>query len=134
MIDQQDKNEDEMRPAIQVKNLPLLLRPKQTCELFGIDLKALHKLEASGRVKAIRIWQKSSTMIQPGCGSEGFGSGKSLTDSNFCQSSSVVEQRTHKHSIGEGLSCWCPVGYVDRIFTVFYVTAPRTPRGLTRVV
>tara|TARA_B100000745_G_scaffold172627_1_gene113153 strand:- start:227 stop:409 length:183 start_codon:yes stop_codon:yes gene_type:complete len=31
-------------------HLPLLLRPKQTCELFGIDLKALHKLETSGRV------------------------------------------------------------------------------------
>ena len=55
MKDQQGKNEDEMRPAIQVKNVPLLLRPKQTCELFGIDLKALHKLETSGRVKAIRI-------------------------------------------------------------------------------
>ena len=58
MKDQQGKNEDEMRPAIQVKNVPLLLRPKQTCELFGIDLKALHKLEASGRVKAIRIGPK----------------------------------------------------------------------------
>ena len=31
-------------------HLPLPLRPKQTCDLFGIDLKALHKLEASGRV------------------------------------------------------------------------------------
>ena len=58
MKDQQGKNEDEMRPAIQVKNVPLLLRPKQTCELFGIDLKALHKLETSGRVKAIRIGPK----------------------------------------------------------------------------
>ena len=58
MKDQQGKNEDEMRPTIQVKNVPLLLRPKQTCELFGIDLKALHKLEASGRVKAIRIGPK----------------------------------------------------------------------------
>ena len=40
----------EIQPTIQVKHLPLLLRPKQTCELFGIDLKALHKLETSGRV------------------------------------------------------------------------------------
>jgi hypothetical protein len=31
-------------------HLLLLLRPKQTCELFGIDLKALHKLKALGRV------------------------------------------------------------------------------------
>ena len=45
----------EIQPTIQVKHLPLLLRPKQTCELFGIDLKALHKLETSGRVKAVRI-------------------------------------------------------------------------------
>ena len=48
----------EIQPTIQVKHLPLLLRPKQTCELFGIDLKALHKLETSGRVKAIRIGPK----------------------------------------------------------------------------
>jgi len=45
----------EIQPTIHVKHLPLLLRPKQTCELFGIDLKALHKLETSGRVKAVRI-------------------------------------------------------------------------------
>ena len=45
----------EIQPTIQLKHLPLLLRPKQTCELFGIDLKALHKLETSGRVKAVRI-------------------------------------------------------------------------------
>ena len=45
----------EIQPTIQVKHLPMLLRPKQTCELFGIDLKALHKLETSGRVKAVRI-------------------------------------------------------------------------------
>ena len=45
----------EIQPTIQVKHLPLLLRPKQTCELFGIDLKALHKLETSGRVAAVRI-------------------------------------------------------------------------------
>ena len=44
-----------IQPTIQVKHLPMLLRPKQTCELFGIDLKALHKLETSGRVKAVRI-------------------------------------------------------------------------------
>jgi hypothetical protein len=48
-------NEVQLQPTIQVKHLPLLLRPKQTCELFGIDLKALHKLETSGRVKAVRI-------------------------------------------------------------------------------
>ncbi len=48
----------EIQPTIQVKHLPLLLRPKQTCELFGIDLKALHKLETSGRVKAVRIGPK----------------------------------------------------------------------------
>jgi hypothetical protein len=46
---------DKAKATIQIKHLPLLLRPKQTCELFGIDLKALHKLETSGRVKAIRI-------------------------------------------------------------------------------
>ena len=50
--------EEELQPTIQVKHLPLLLRPKQTCELFGIDLKALHKLETSGRVKAVRIGPK----------------------------------------------------------------------------
>ena len=48
----------EIQPTIQVKHLPMLLRPKQTCELFGIDLKALHKLETSGRVKAVRIGPK----------------------------------------------------------------------------
>jgi len=48
----------EIQPTIHVKHLPLLLRPKQTCELFGIDLKALHKLETSGRVKAVRIGPK----------------------------------------------------------------------------
>ena len=55
MNDLQRENEEEIQPTIQVKHLPLLLRPKQTCELFGIDLKALHKLETSGRVKAVRI-------------------------------------------------------------------------------
>ena len=55
MKDLQGENELEIQPTIQVKHLPLLLRPKQTCELFGIDLKALHKLETSGRVKAVRI-------------------------------------------------------------------------------
>jgi hypothetical protein len=55
MKDLQGENEKEIQPTIQVKHLPLLLRPKQTCELFGIDLKALHKLETSGRVKAVRI-------------------------------------------------------------------------------
>jgi len=40
----------ELLPTIQVNHLPLLLRPKQTCELFGINSKALHKLETSGRV------------------------------------------------------------------------------------
>ena len=54
----QGENEVQLQPTIQVKHLPLLLRPKQTCELFGIDLKALHKLETSGRVKAIRIGPK----------------------------------------------------------------------------
>ena len=58
MNDLQRENEEEIQPTIQVKHLPLLLRPKQTCELFGIDLKALHKLETSGRVKAIRIGPK----------------------------------------------------------------------------
>jgi hypothetical protein len=58
MKDLQGENEMEIQPTIQVKHLPLLLRPKQTCELFGIDLKALHKLETSGRVKAIRIGPK----------------------------------------------------------------------------
>ena len=55
MKDLQGENEMEIQPTIQVKHLPLLLRPKQICELFGIDLKALHKLETSGRVKAVRI-------------------------------------------------------------------------------
>jgi len=55
MKDLQGENEVQLQPTIQVKHLPLLLRPKQTCELFGIDLKALHKLETSGRVKAVRI-------------------------------------------------------------------------------
>jgi hypothetical protein len=55
MKDLQGENEMEIQPTIQVKHLPMLLRPKQTCELFGIDLKALHKLETSGRVKAVRI-------------------------------------------------------------------------------
>ena len=50
MKDLQGENEMESQPTIQVKHLPMLLRPKQTCELFGIDLKALHNLEASGRV------------------------------------------------------------------------------------
>ena len=60
MNDLQGENEDgQFQPTIQVKHLPLLLlRPKQTCELFGIDLKALHKLETSGRVKAVRIGPK----------------------------------------------------------------------------
>jgi predicted site-specific integrase-resolvase len=58
MKDLQRENEVQLQPTIQVKQLPLLLRPKQTCELFGIDLKALHKLETSGRVKAVRIGPK----------------------------------------------------------------------------
>ena len=58
MKEEQRKNEMEIQPTIHVKHLPLLLRPKQTCELFGIDLKALHKLETSGRVKAVRIGPK----------------------------------------------------------------------------
>ena len=58
MKDLQGENEVQLEPTIQVKHLPLLLRPKQTCELFGIDLKALHKLETSGRVKAVRIGPK----------------------------------------------------------------------------
>ena len=58
MKEEQSGNEEELQPTIQVKHLPLLLRPKQTCELFGIDLKALHKLETSGRVKAVRIGPK----------------------------------------------------------------------------
>ena len=58
MKDLQGENEVQLQPTIQVKHLPMLLRPKQTCELFGIDLKALHKLETSGRVKAIRIGPK----------------------------------------------------------------------------
>ena len=58
MKEEQRGNEEEFQPTIQVKHLPLLLRPKQTCELFGIDLKALHKLETSGRVKAVRIGPK----------------------------------------------------------------------------
>ena len=55
MKDLQGENEVQLQPTIQVKHLPLLLRPKKTCELFGIDLKALHKLETSGRVEAVRI-------------------------------------------------------------------------------
>ena len=58
MKDLQGENEVQLQPTVQVKHLPLLLRPKQTCELFGIDLKALHKLETSGRVKAVRIGPK----------------------------------------------------------------------------
>ena len=58
MKEEQRGNEEELQPTIQVKHLPLLLRPKKTCELFGIDLKALHKLETSGRVKAVRIGPK----------------------------------------------------------------------------
>ena len=58
MREEQRGNEAELQPTIQVKHLPLLLRPKKTCELFGIDLKALHKLETSGRVKAVRIGPK----------------------------------------------------------------------------
>ena len=58
MKDLQGENEVQLQPTIQVKHLPLLSRPKQTCELFGIDLKALHKLETSGRVKAVRIGPK----------------------------------------------------------------------------
>jgi hypothetical protein len=58
MKEEQRENEEELQPTIQIKHLPLLLRPKQTCELFGIDLKALHKLETSGRVKAVRIGPK----------------------------------------------------------------------------
>ena len=58
MKEEQRGNEEELQPTIQVKHLPLLLRPKQTCELFGIDLKALHKLETSGRVKAVRVGPK----------------------------------------------------------------------------
>ena len=58
MKDLQGENEVQLQPTIQVKHLPMLLRPKQTCELFGIDLKALHKLETSGRVKAVRIGPK----------------------------------------------------------------------------
>ena len=58
MKDLQGENEMEIQPTIQVKHLPMLLRPKQICELFGIDLKALHKLETSGRVKAVRIGPK----------------------------------------------------------------------------
>ena len=58
MKEEQRGNEEELQPTIQVKHLPLLLRPKHTCELFGIDLKALHKLETSGRVKAVRIGPK----------------------------------------------------------------------------
>ena len=58
MKDLQLQNEVKTRPCLQIKHLPLLLRPKQTCELFDIDLKALHKLETSGRVKAVRIGPK----------------------------------------------------------------------------
>lgn len=55
MKDKERQNEAAIQPTIQLKHLPLLLRPKQLCELFGINLKTLHKLETSGRVKAVRI-------------------------------------------------------------------------------
>ena len=55
MKDKERQNEAAIQPTIQMKELPLLLRPKQLCELFGINLKTLHKLETSGRVKAVRI-------------------------------------------------------------------------------
>ena len=61
MKEEQRGNEEELQPTIQVKHLPLLLRPKQTCELFGIDLKALHKLETSGRVKGGQDWAKEGS-------------------------------------------------------------------------
>ena len=55
MKDKERQNEVAIQPTIQLKHLPLLLRPKQLCELFGINLKTLHRLETSGRVKAVRI-------------------------------------------------------------------------------
>ena len=55
MKDKERQNEAAIQPTIQMKELPLLLRPKQLCELFGINLKTLHKLETTGRVKAVRI-------------------------------------------------------------------------------
>lgn len=55
MKDKERQNEAAIQPTIQMKELPLLLRPKQLCELFGINLKTLHRLETSGRVKAVRI-------------------------------------------------------------------------------
>ena len=55
MKDKERQNEAAIQPTIQLKHLPLLLRPKQLCELFGINLKTLHRLETSGRVKAVRI-------------------------------------------------------------------------------
>ena len=55
MKDKERQNEAAIQPTIQMKQLPLLLRPKQLCKLFGINLKTLHKLETSGRVKAVRI-------------------------------------------------------------------------------
>ena len=55
MKDKERQNEAAIQSTIQLKHLPLLLRPKQLCELFGINLKTLHKLETSGRVKAVRI-------------------------------------------------------------------------------
>ena len=58
MGDLQSSNEVQPQPTIQVKHLPLLMRPKQTCELFGIDHKALHVLEKQGRVKAVRTGPK----------------------------------------------------------------------------
>ena len=38
MKEEQRGNEEELQPTIQVKHLPLLLRPKQTCELFAIGV------------------------------------------------------------------------------------------------
>ena len=61
MKEEQRGNEEELQPNIQVKHLPLLLRPKQTCELFGIDLKALYKLEISGRLKSGQDWAKEGS-------------------------------------------------------------------------
>lgn len=58
MGDLQSSNEVQPQPTIQIKHLPLLMRPKQTCELFGIDHKALHVLEKQGRVKAVRTGPK----------------------------------------------------------------------------
>ena len=56
--DLQSNNKVQTQPTIQVKHMPLLMRPKQTCELFGIDHKALHVLEKQGRVKAVRTGPK----------------------------------------------------------------------------